>query len=414
MSSEPVLGLFEGVGIELEYMIVDAQSLDVKPIADRLLFEEGGVRENEIERDGFAWSNELALHVIEMKTNGPAPGCAGLAAGFAGEVARMNARLAGHGARLLPSGMHPWMAPDREFEIWPHGNRSIYEAFHRIFDCTGHGWANLQSAHLNLPFADDEEFGRLHAAARALLPLLPALSASSPYREGRHPGTLDTRLDVYRQNARRVPSVAGAVVPEPVFTRREYEALLEKIYADLAPHDREGVLRHEWVNSRGAIARFDRMAIEIRVLDVQECPQADLAIAAFVSRVLARLCGSERAVQARLRALGTDALAAILRETIAKGERARIGDRSYLEALGLGGSPRSAGELWRELLERHVVEEASLAEHLPALEILIEEGPLARRLLERLGPEPATVDLHAAYHELAECLAAGRLFRAAG
>jgi hypothetical protein len=32
------------------------------------------------------------------------------------------------------------------------------------------------------------------------------------------------------------------------------------------------VLRHEWVNARGAIARFDRSAIEIRVLDVAECP----------------------------------------------------------------------------------------------------------------------------------------------
>ena len=36
------------------------------------------------------------------------------------------------------------------------------------------------------------------------------------------------------------------------------------------------------MNSRGAIARFDRNAIEIRVIDVQECPKADLAIAIFI------------------------------------------------------------------------------------------------------------------------------------
>jgi len=58
-------------------------------------------------------------------------------------------------------------------------------------------------------------------------------------------------------------------LPEPIFTRREYEGvLLEGIYEDLAASDPEGVLRHEWVNSRGAIARFDRGALEVRLLDV--------------------------------------------------------------------------------------------------------------------------------------------------
>ena len=47
---------------------------------------------------------------------------------------------------------------------------------------------------------------------------------------------------------------------------------------DIAPLDPDGTLQHEWLNSRGAIARFDRNAIEIRVLDIQECPVADLAI----------------------------------------------------------------------------------------------------------------------------------------
>ena len=222
-----VLGLFEGYGVELEYMIVDAETLDVRPIADRVIAAEHGSIEKEIERGAFAWSNELARHVIELKTNGPAAGLAGLAEGFEREVARTEEILAPLGARLLPTAMHPWMDPTREFEMWPHGDREIYAAFHRIFDCRGHGWANLQSAHLNLPFANDQEFGRLHAAVRAILPLLPALAAASPFVDGRYPGTLDTRLEAYRVNARRVPSVTGDVIPEPVFTRAEYEALLE-------------------------------------------------------------------------------------------------------------------------------------------------------------------------------------------
>ena len=337
------LGLFEGFGIELEYMIVDAETLDVRPIADRVIEAEHGSVENEIERGPMAWSNELARHVIELKTNGPAPRLSGLAEGFAGEVERIDALLAPLGARLMPTAMHPWMDPTREFRIWPHGGRQIYEAFDRIFDCRGHGWANLQSAHLNLPFANDEEFGRLHAAVRAILPLLPALAASSPFVEGRHPGILDARLDVYRTNARRVPSVTGQVIPEPVFTRSGYEALLETIYADLAPLDPAGTLRHEWVNARGCIARFDRMALEIRLLDVQECPRADLAIAAAVSSTARALCDPAPAHQARLRSLETRRLAQLLARTTAEAESAKVDDREYLLALGLDGGDAIRG-----------------------------------------------------------------------
>ena len=53
------------------------------------------------------------------------------------------------------------------------------------------------------------------------------------------------------------------------------------------------VPRDEWLNARGAIARFGRGTIEIRVLDVQECPQADLAICAAVVEVLQALVAED-------------------------------------------------------------------------------------------------------------------------
>jgi carboxylate-amine ligase len=406
------IALFEGYGIELEYMIVAADTLDVRPIADRLIEDECGEVENEIARGAFAWSNELARHVIEIKTHGPAASLAGLAHGFAREVAHADAKLAAHGARLLPTAMHPWMDPLREFELWPHGDREIYGAFDRIFDCRGHGWANLQSAHLNLPFADDDEFGRLHAAARALLPLLPALAAASPFVEGRHLGQLDARLDVYRHNSARIPSLAGAVVPEPIFTRADYQTLLDALHADLAPHDPEGLLCHEWVNARGAIARFDRMALEIRVLDVQECPRADLAIAWAVSRTLETLCDPAPAHQARLRALPTEPLADLLVRTTASAEQAVVEDAPLLRALGLDDAARSARDVWRALFERDLAADAAGAEHRGALELLLEEGPLARRILRRAGEKPSREALTAIYRELAECLRENRPLRA--
>jgi gamma-glutamyl:cysteine ligase YbdK (ATP-grasp superfamily) len=409
-----ILGLFDGFGIELEYMIVDCETLAVRPIADCVIEAEHGSVSSEIERGPMAWSNELALHLIELKTNGPVPRLSGLAEDFAGEVERIETLLAPLGARLMPTGMHPWMDPTRELRIWPHSGRLIYQTFDRIFDCRGHGWANLQSTHLNLPFANDDEFGRLHAAVRAILPILPALAASSPFVEGSHSGILDTRLDFYRSNARRVPSVTGQVIPEPVFTRAGYQTLLESIYADLAPLDSAGTLRHEWANARGCIARFDRMALEIRLLDVQECPRADLAIAAAVSSIVRALCDPAPAHQARLRSLETRRLAQLLARTMAEADLAKVDDRGYLLALGLDGGAQVAGELWRALVDRHLAPEPVASEHLGTLEVMLEEGCLSRRILRRVGQRPARDALTSAYRELCDCLRERRLFRVGG
>lgn len=159
-------------------MIVDRETLDVRPICDRLFETAAGREVSDFAPDGetgvVSWSNELALHVVELKTQRPVPSLDGLDRLFQDHIARIDALLAPMNARLLPTGMHPWMHPDRETRLWPHENNEIYRAYDRIFGCRGHGWGNLQSTHINLPFANDEEFGRLYAAIRLLLPLLPA------------------------------------------------------------------------------------------------------------------------------------------------------------------------------------------------------------------------------------------------
>src|SRR5690606_23982103 len=209
------------------------------------------------------------------------------------------------------------------------------------------------SAHLNLPFADDEEFARLHAAIRLLLPILPGLAASSPAMDGIPTGIADNRLVAYRSNCAKIPSITGDVVPETYRSMDEYqERLLARIYADLAPHDPDGILRHEWVNARGAIARFERMAIEIRVLDVQECPAADVAFAAAIIGTLRSLCDERWASIASLDRWDTKRLAALLDRAIRDGERAEIGERKYLEAFGLGRASATLARLWEHLIDQ--------------------------------------------------------------
>lgn len=414
--------LFQAFGVELEYMLVDRGTLDIRPVADKVLKYAATLPAAEVleESDGFpsevrlgpvSLSNELAAHVIELKVAEPAHALAGLDAAFQHAVRTIHELAAGLNACLLPTGMHPWMEPARESTLWPHGHGDYYAAFNRIFDCRGHGWTNLQAVHLNLPFEGDEQFGRLHAAIRALLPILPTLTASSPVMEGRLTGLLDNRVDVYRHNCRRVPSVTGRVIPEPVFSHDEYQlAILGRIYADMRPLDPEGLLAEEWINARGCIARFSRGAIEIRVMDVQECPAADLAICGGVSAVLRALALRSPADLQTLRSLDTAALESILLAVIRDGDRAVISDRDYLRALGWPTASCSAGDLWRDLLGATARGVPGWESWRPWLETILTRGCLARRITDALAGEITRPRLAAVYRQLQQCLEQARPF----
>lgn len=413
MTASTTLHLFDAFGIEIEYMIVDAKTLSVRPIADELLKAVAGDYEMEVDRGALRWSNELALHLIELKTNGPVASLANVHESFQRDIGAIDDLLRPMGARLLPSAMHPWMGTD-ELRLWPHEDDAIYAALDRVFDCRGHGWSNLQSMHINLPFADDTELERLHAAIRLMLPILPALAASSPFVDGAASGCLDTRLEVYRHNAKRIPSVSGRVIPEAVFSKREYEALLESIYRDLAPFDPDGTLQHEWINARGCIARFDRMALEIRVLDVQECPRMDLAIAQAAVAVTQALVEETWAPIADQRAWHETELEKILLSTIADADHATLDDPRFLEAFGLTGTGSiRAGELWQHLIETQVETRPEYAAAGDALRIISREGCLARRVMRASGPNPSPASLREVYLQLADCLARGQAFSSA-
>ncbi|MGE0289830.1 MAG: glutamate-cysteine ligase family protein [Bradyrhizobium sp.] len=409
----PGIGLFDAYGIELEYMIVDDERLSVLPAADRILHSMAGDFVNEVETGALAWSNELALHVIEMKTNGPAPSLARLHHTFQRDVDRLNALLKPLGGRLMPTAMHPWMDPARETRLWPHGHSAIYQAFDRIFSCQGHGWANLQSMHINLPFADDDEFARLHAAVRVAMPLMPALAASSPVMEGRVTGTLDNRLDVYRGNSRRIPSVSGRIIPEPAYSRKAYETeILQRIYRDLAPLDPEGVLQHEWVNARGAIARFERNTIEIRVLDTQECPAADIAVAALIVEAVRALTEEHWCSLRHLQKWDSGPLQRLFLQCVQYADQAVIDDDSYRAAFGFPErGPCRARDLWQHLIETLVAPRAGLPPEWRQLyRLYLQRGSLARRIVGAVGHAPEPGLLAATYRRLCDCLAQGTLF----
>jgi carboxylate-amine ligase len=412
MSTPSRLHLFEAYGVELEYMIVDRETLNVRPIADQLLEALAGSIVSEIEVNGASWSNELILHVIELKCSHPVTSLESLPDLFQGEVQRVNKLLEPLGAMLLPSAMHPWMDPVRESRLWPHEYHEIYETYHRIFNCFRHGWANLQSVHLNLPFFDEEEFARLHAAIRVLLPILPGIAASSPLCDGRPSGMMDTRMEVYRTNSQRIPSITGQVIPEPIFEIDLYrEQILERALRDTAPFDHEGVLQGEFLNARGAIARFDRGAIEIRVLDVQECPRVDVAICGAVTWVLQQLVAENWSDLATQQTWQVEPLYDILLNCVQEADRATIVNRDYLNLFGYrGSSPATAQQLWNHLMDEARRQDAPFIRHWDqSLGVLVDSSPLARRILQHIGPDFTRERLESTYRTLANCLQSGKM-----
>ena len=302
------------------------------------------------------------------------------------------------------------MNPDREMKLWPHDYSPVYEAFNRIFNCKGHGWANLQSTHWNLPFRNEHEFAKLHAAIRLILPLLPGIAASSPIHDGRIQGPLDCRLEVYRKNSAKIPSITGHVVPEAVYTEADYEReIYQRMYRDIAPEDPDGTLQHIWLNARGAIARFDRGAIEIRVLDIQECPAADIAIGSLMVATLQSLCSERWTRFAEQSITATEELAALFRAAIVSGPDAVV-PAKIAEHFGQSDE-LTVGQLWEEMLRHHESASPLLSPGvIDTLQVIFQHGTLSQRILASLNHDASRQQLGRTYDQLSHCLSRGQIF----
>ena len=392
--------LFEVTGVELEYAIVGP---DLRP---RSLVEETfrricGRSTSSLEYRRVGFSNEFASHMLEIKNvkphSDPARMEAALVDGlryFAG-VLRHN-----FGARLLPTGMHPLMLPC-ETALWPRAGKDVFRAYAQVFPVWDHGWLNVQSCQVNLPFGSERQTVALHNAVACLLPYLPALTASSPIYEGRPGPCVDNRLFFYRTNQQSIPEITGLVVPEFMTSYGQYRReVLRPIYRALERTPAGGRLRYEWVNSRGAILRFDRRAIEIRVLDTQECVKMDIAAVVFVRGVLKSMV---RGLQSGALALpGHAMLVRDLDAVIRRGTRAPVG-ATHLRPPSRRSAPTVSARVALLGLLDAAAGETPPAQYpyLALVEKRLRAGNLSERILRALGRGMA---LRSVYGELMDCL----------
>jgi glutathione synthase/RimK-type ligase-like ATP-grasp enzyme/gamma-glutamyl:cysteine ligase YbdK (ATP-grasp superfamily) len=400
-------GLFEVAGLELEYPTVNAD-LDVVALVEPAFRAIAGRGTSDIRLDTVAFSNEIADHVFEVKTPEPLTTLREAEDAIVGGVRRFAEVLQQEwDARLLPTGMHPWFDP-LHGRLWTRSGLRIYSAYARIFDIRTHGWMNVHATHLNLPFGDERETIALHTAAALLLPYLPAIAASSPMHDGHLQPYADARLAWILQHQARIPQTCGRIVPEPVDSFAAYRRdILRPMYAALDAFPHSEPLRQEFLNARGAVLRFARRALELRVLDTQECVRMDVAIAAFARAALRQL--THDVLDGLVTVPPYDTLVADFEACIRDGTDATV-QAPHLRAAADNAPGVSVRTVLGSLVARaQPAVDANDAHYLDLVAAVIRHGSLAQRIRLRLEPHAGTPEaLRAAarqvYGELADCL----------
>ncbi len=404
MSNFPI---FSVVGLEIEYMLVDREHFNIQPRSDFILSALAGQQTNEVKLGDIAISNELVMHVLEFKNNGPKPISTPIAEQFQKTIIEIEPLLLAQNLTLMPSGAHPWMNPHLETVRWPYENEAIYNQYDTIFDCRGHGWSNLQSMHINLPYSNDEEFCQLHNLIRLILPLLPALAASTPILDGKPTGLLDSRLYFYEQNQQRIPSICGEVIPEFITTEQEYQnKILNPMYQDISPFDPQCILQQPWLNSRGAIPKFDQKAIEIRILDTQECVTADIAIAKVIFAILKNWYNSSQYYLEK--PLETKILKNLFDRSIKSGLSTTVEYLEILRQWQVPDSLKNLRDVWSYLIEKNSFLLDSKEQE--ALDHIVTYGNLSERILRAAGTNTNLSSLKKIYEQLTFCLHSNQQF----
>lgn len=248
------------MGVEEEYLVVDAETGALVPRSQDLLLRAEAAVGDEV-------SPELHLCQIEVGT----PICTDLA-----EVRHHLDRLRFELARVAePIGLAIAATATHPFTPWQHQriDRSK-ERFARLDD-RFQVVARQQvicGCHVHIGIDDPDEVVATMNRVRPWLPVLLALSANSPYWEGRDTGYASYRLELWR-------TWPTAGIPPELADRREYDELVHTLESIDAIEDPSSLYWQVRPSNRYP-------TLEFRVLDV--CLEAaDTVAIAGVIRALA-------------------------------------------------------------------------------------------------------------------------------
>ncbi|ERN41190.1 glutamate--cysteine ligase [Rubidibacter lacunae KORDI 51-2] len=136
------------------------------------------------------------------------------------------------------------------------------------------------SVHMNIGVADPEQLMRAYRLARVEAPLYLALSASSPFLDGRATGYHSTRWGLFPQTPARVPLFVS------------HQHYIDWTEEQLVLGTMQNV-RHLWLSARpnGDCRPYKLNRLELRICDLVVDPIALLAIAALLEARVVQLLG---------------------------------------------------------------------------------------------------------------------------
>jgi carboxylate-amine ligase len=252
------------VGIEEEFSILDPRTLELVPRYEELRAAAAG---DPVLNEAIC--GELISSEIEI-ISGVGADLHDALARQRDRRARLFAHVAAHGAALGASGTHPW-ADYRKQPIIDT------EHYHRVEDGLKYvAWRNNTfSLHVHMGVSDIDRAVRACDRLRPVLPLLLAISANSPYLDGRDSGLHSARTQSFTRSFPRcgVPDAFGGW---PAY--REYIDFLIRTRSIVE-------FTQVWWSVR---PHFSFGTVEVRICDVQAtAPESD-ALASLMAACIAQ------------------------------------------------------------------------------------------------------------------------------
>ncbi|HXP29172.1 MAG TPA: YbdK family carboxylate-amine ligase, partial [Solirubrobacteraceae bacterium] len=253
------------VGIEEEFSILDARTLDLVPRFEQL-------RDVAAERDPLLHKHitgELISSEIEI-ISGAGADLHDALAHQREHRRRLFALAAEQGVALGATGTHPW-ADYREQPIIDT------EHYRRVADGLRYvAWRNNTfSLHVHLGVRDLDRAVKICDRLRPLLPLLLAVSANSPYLDGRDSGLQSARTQSFTKSFPRCG------VPDAFGGWRAYREYIEFLVRTRSIVEYTQV----WWSVR---PHFSFGTVELRICDVQATAQESDALASLIVACIAQ------------------------------------------------------------------------------------------------------------------------------
>ena len=148
------------------------------------------------------------------------------------------------------------------------------------------------------------------------------------------------------------------------------------------------------------------------MLDVQECPAADLAYAELIVAVLKKLVFEPELDISLREQFPTQKLKSILDATIEQAEDAKLVDRDYLKLFGHESKTTlTASEFWHSMCLHPTVVKYMTPENHELASRLLNGGTLATRIQRVVGNSPSKEEIASTYEILCNCLETNSPFK---